>query len=497
MLLNNEAIQQIRRDNMRELIRSAYQIQKLRIQSGNRMCAKYYRKMGLKPGEKIEDFLKQLKEVQEQESPYADTYGDLLIGVSNIQEVPAAAKAKDLLVRMRKEYKLLSQGILLNHRQIKALSFENTSTISDATDYLLVEVFAALLGHEERQFKQVENLLEDFPIYTEFLKKVRGIGPAFAGILIAEIDIEKARYPSSLHKLSGLDVVITPQPELVATIEQSMKDSESRLYAQFDTLVTGLNPHDADLIDETYHHAMREVYLYKALYQAFANNVGSGAEIMAAAKRLCDFKNEGHPIKPFILNENDSAGHPVVSGTITVADLTAQPALRDDLLHKMQKLGMEPEPYYELLYLAKELMSTNKVEGRGRRSNHLVATTYVDRNGETQTKMGLSFKPILKKTLYLIATSFIKSGSQTYMPVYRNYRARIDQSPKWQNTSKAHRNLAALRYTSKIFINDLYQVWRTLEGLPVKASWEVAKLGFAPHHGVMRPTDWFTKQDVI
>jgi hypothetical protein len=41
--------------------------------------------------------------------------------------------------------------------------------------------------------------------------------------------------------------------------------------------------------------------------------------------------------------------------------------------------------------------------------------------------------------------------------------------------------LMALRYMIKIFLIDLYNNWRRLEGLPVAPPYSEAKLGMVPH----------------
>jgi hypothetical protein len=388
MLLNQEAILLGRQTKLRELIRGIYQLQKLRIQAGNRLCASYYSRLGLKPGQKIDEFLKQLENAHEAESPYsnlppADNESDLI-------------KAKDLLVKMRQEYKLLSGGILLNQQQIKKLDFGTSSMITDEIDYLLVEIFAALITQEEKTFRHLNSLLLDFPIYTEFLQKVRGIGPALAGILVSEIDINKARYPSSLHKLAGLDVVIKQQPDVVADIEKRLNAISFSLENYM--VGRGIHQRNGDANWAAHSQAMDELYLYEKLYRSFIDNVGSGSNIIAAAQSLCDFKNERSPINPFVLTQNDDEGRILQQGNVCVAVMTAVPKLSDHTLHLMDEAGIDPAPYYEWLHIAKELMHSNKVEGRNRSAAHLVETEYVDSRGEVQTKMGLTFKPVLKKT---------------------------------------------------------------------------------------------------
>jgi hypothetical protein len=68
-------------------------------------------------------------------------------------------------------------------------------------------------ARESAQFRQLELILQQEPIYTEFLTKVKGCGPAMSGVIMSDFDITKAEYPSSLWKYAGLDVVHTAKPD--------------------------------------------------------------------------------------------------------------------------------------------------------------------------------------------------------------------------------------------------------------------------------------------
>ena len=47
----------------------------------------------------------------------------------------------------------------------------------------------------------------------------------------------------------------------------------------------------------------------------------------------------------------------------------------------------------------------------------------------------------------------------------------------WKDETKGHRDNAARRYMIKMFLKDLYVVWRTVEGLPVRAPYQEEYLG--------------------
>ena len=115
--------------------------------------------------------------------------------------------------------------------------------------------------------------------------------------------------------------------------------------------------------------------------------------------------------------------------------------------------------------------------GRSRRAEHLEERAYVDKNGETQTRRGLTFNPFLKTKLTgVLATSFLRCGSE-YRDHYDRYRHRIDHHKTHAEKSDGHRHNMALRYMIKMFLIDLYMHWRALEGLEVHDPYHEAKLG--------------------
>jgi len=156
--------------DLRVMVRGAYDLQKLRIQMGNRIVTNFKTKLGQSPGESEEEL---------------------------------DDDAKEVLKELRVSYKKITDGVKVYPKQ---KDFKGDEVISSYTELCLVGQYMDLEADEIRHFKRLEQVLEDFPIYTEFLKGVRGIGPAMAGVIISEIDISKAHYPSSLWKYCGLDV---------------------------------------------------------------------------------------------------------------------------------------------------------------------------------------------------------------------------------------------------------------------------------------------------
>ena len=151
-------------------MRGAYDLQKLRIMTGNRIAANFKAKLGQKPSEKEET-------IDEQ--------------------------GQAILSEIRLSYKKLTDGLKSFPRQA---TFKGDELISNYTELSLIHEYIEMEKIENSHFTKLKNALKDFAIWNDFLEGVKGCGPAMAGIIISEIDIEKAQYPSSLWAYSGFDV---------------------------------------------------------------------------------------------------------------------------------------------------------------------------------------------------------------------------------------------------------------------------------------------------
>lgn len=158
------------RDNLKTMVRGAYDIQKLRIQMGNRIVGTFKVKLGQEPG---------------------------------MPEDSIDAEGREILDKLRKHFKLITEGVTKFPTRAK---FNADGVIDTYTELCLIAEYVELDDQEKKHFRRLTSVLEEFPIYVEFLEPIKGIGPAMAGVIISEIDISKAQYPSSLWKYAGLDV---------------------------------------------------------------------------------------------------------------------------------------------------------------------------------------------------------------------------------------------------------------------------------------------------
>lgn len=155
------------RITVRTIVRGAYDVQRLRIQMGNRICAQFKAKLGQEPGKPEEEL---------------------------------DPESQDILKDLRADFKKLMDGV----KTVKLATFKATPLISTFTEFSLLQQYLDLEESEKRHFKNLEKILAEFPIHQKFLHGVKGCGPAMSGVIISEIDIHKARYPSSLYQYAGL-----------------------------------------------------------------------------------------------------------------------------------------------------------------------------------------------------------------------------------------------------------------------------------------------------
>ncbi len=215
--------------NLRVIVRGAYDVQKLRISMGNRLVGNLKAKMGQLPGtaeESLDDVSKKIlgelraalpkisdiihltnnPEVDsEVEGDEAEDLDEVLDAVGDdAKNERKAAKAGKLIID------LVSRRYMIATEKRKTFptraSFKGDPIISDYTELTLIGQYIDLEKQEKQAFGRLKNILQDYPIYTEFLSKTRGCGPMMSGVILSEIDIHKARHPSSLWMFAGLDV---------------------------------------------------------------------------------------------------------------------------------------------------------------------------------------------------------------------------------------------------------------------------------------------------
>lgn len=178
-----DALQKAKNMLLKSAVRGVYDLQKLRISAGNRLVAQFKTKIGILPGKKE-------KECSDDE-------------------------IKSILDDIKATYKKITDGVkkeLPSRNQFKAQGI-----ISEYAELVMINQYVSLEAEEESQFRRLNSILIDCPIWTNFLEGVRGCGPAMAGAIISSIDVTKAEYVSSLWKYCGYDVVMIGRDKISNT----------------------------------------------------------------------------------------------------------------------------------------------------------------------------------------------------------------------------------------------------------------------------------------
>lgn len=385
---------------VRSAIRNTYGMQKMRIQAGNRVSAMVRQKLGLEPNE------------AEEENP----------------------EVKGILDQIRSEYSRITDGLIekMTPSRIRGLKYEEDGHITNISELILVDQYVSLLQKEEGLFKMIGVMLEDIPIYREFLSKIPGIGIQMAAVLIGEIDITRCKYPSSLIRLAGLDTV---------TIGV-YKDKEGKeQYIRGDVIKSLIPAEELNLRDTS------KVYSFEIGGEKLDFTLRS---VGRSARKYCLEK------RPY----TDSEGEECLKDS-----LTYRPWLKTKLIGVLAGSFLKQSKTY--------------VDGSecGAAKRALLAKSL---GFKQNSKSELSLSRQVDAYLTLKGHDITVVHGQ-YAAVYYEYRTRLEQMPAHAKKTPAHRHNMALRYMIKIFLQDYYAEERRLAGLEVYPTYAEAKLGLT--HG--------------
>ena len=156
------------------LIRSLYDLQKQRIQTGNRICAEIKVRLGQAPGE---------------------------------SEEVLPAEAKRYLAEMRKEFNRISDVFALTKpSNYLKVEYKEYQVITDAAMLLFAQTYVDQLDNEEHMTKVIAKVVSQHPMWNHFFKDVSGVGPLMTAVCLTEFDIVKGNRIGKFWKYAGLDV---------------------------------------------------------------------------------------------------------------------------------------------------------------------------------------------------------------------------------------------------------------------------------------------------
>lgn len=340
---------------------------------------------------------------------------------------------KKMIDRLKAEYKRITDAVAENNKSIKSNikalresdeEGKRLTLIRNDQDFKLVESYTYLLKAEEESTKSLDKYVKQHKLWDAFFADIKGCGTLMSAVCIAYLDPYVAKYPSSFFRYCGMD-----------TVQDEDKDGNKLYLEKVEGVVTGVK--------------VREAYGY----------YNSEGQYFGKVQMTDNLSDEGN-----ILFKGEDGG-----------------------LYEQRQLTKVVDGQEMLIYeeveSGKEYVGDVVVSQHGRKMGDTEMVEYVDANGNRKLKRSITYNPFVKTKLMGVLTGcLIKAKDPVYSKIYYDYKARLDNSPRYEGYTPAHKNMMAQRYMIKQFLRNLHTEWRHLEGLPIYEPYEVEKLGNKPHH---------------
>ncbi len=220
-------IKDIKKEKIRVITSGMYDIQKLRIATGNRIVQSFNIQMGQAPSTKQEDMSDEAKKLidklREEYKLITDAYIDKKYAKDKDGKIIPFGKSQVVLNEDVPEKETKKRGVDVAKVQVIELKknssiqsiIESMTTdansginnIKSKLDYDLMKSYIELCNAEETQLAILEKEVKSHPLWDMFFKDVKGCGPLMAAVCLAYFDIDKARHVSSFWRYVGLDTV--------------------------------------------------------------------------------------------------------------------------------------------------------------------------------------------------------------------------------------------------------------------------------------------------
>ena len=340
---------------------------------------------------------------------------------------------KKMIDRLKAEYKRITDAVAENNKSIKSNikalresdeEGKRLTLIRNDQDFKLVESYTYLLKAEEESTKSLDKYVKQHKLWDAFFADIKGCGTLMSAVCIAYLDPYVAKYPSSFFRYCGMD-----------TVQDEDKDGNKLYLEKVEGVVTGVK--------------VREAYGY----------YNSEGQYFGKVQMTDNLSDEGN-----ILFKGEAGG-----------------------LYEQRQLTKVVDGQEMLIYeeveSGKEYVGDVVVSQHGRKMGDTEMVEYVDAEGNRKLKRSITYNPFVKTKLMGVLTGcLIKAKDPVYSKIYYDYKARLDNSPRYEGYTPAHKNMMAQRYMIKQFLRNLHTEWRHLEGLPIYEPYEVEKLGNKPHH---------------
>jgi hypothetical protein len=208
----------------RQLLNTYDNFMHTRIIIGNQLVNQFKNKLGLEAYSKLRD--------------------KYILSIDDELDDKQKAKLSD---QLRKSFHEVTEGVVEIMKSVKAkfpdpehvtqhyfekwveTHPEETGLISTWGEYQQLDMYESLKKDEENAKKALESIIKTHPLWVNYFKNVKGIGPIAAGRIIGNFNINVAVHCSSFIKYAGLDCVDGRARKMSDTIEETYIDQKGKV----------------------------------------------------------------------------------------------------------------------------------------------------------------------------------------------------------------------------------------------------------------------------
>lgn len=195
---------------IRNLTSGLYDLQKLRISTGNRIVRSFNAQMGQADSTKQDDMQEEAQKVIQVLRKEYSRITDAYVDKSYIITIKKGKNVEEKTVSVSK-----NSNVEKVIKQMNADTDADIKLISSKLDYDLMSTYMGLLDVENNTLKILKKEVERHPMWDAFFKDVTGCGPLMAAVCLSFFNIHKARHASSFFRYCGIDVVEVERPKIL------------------------------------------------------------------------------------------------------------------------------------------------------------------------------------------------------------------------------------------------------------------------------------------
>lgn len=319
---------------------------------------------------------------------------------------------------------------------------------------------APLVSIEDGLTKEIEGLLSRLPIYTNWLQQVRGIGPRLAGSIVAQTMIRFKRVTAAEYKKIASQYANENQVEFAS---HWCNETQNGIASQ----------------------SFAETHLQPASHQEPENHSTIASHVPRETQGVTASQEESDTQPKDASHITSETQHQLASHGFI--ETQSRSAFSQEQLELAQKTDRGE-------YLIPVIRGIGAFDTVSKFWAWWGLHVKDGRAPKRSKGAKINWNSVLRTLAWKIGKQFVLQGER-YRTVYDEYKARLSTArlpvgicPQYQEclakmkkrakpACKGHIDAMARRYAVKMFLSHLWEKWRTLEGLPVRAPYVIDKLG--------------------